>query len=176
MKQHVHSIAMLVFASLIALPCLAAGPSLRPGLWEYTSHRSGAGVVLPPELSRLSPEQQARFRKAMTGIETGQHTMTTHSCLTADQIRHMSFNPEKGRDEKECKSTVKQLSSDRWSMTTHCSRKEGSEQDISGTMHVIDSGHVEQDVTISMREGAQQNHQQMHMVGHWISADCGKAD
>ncbi len=164
----------LLATGMVAFPCLAQGPNLRPGLWENTVHREGAGVVLPPELSRLSPEQQARFKQAMTKIETGQHGMVTRSCLTVDQIRHMSLGSMAGKDEEGCHSTTKQLSSDRWSITTHCSRPDGSEQDVMGTMHMVDSGHVISDMTMQMSQGGQQTHQKMHMDGKWVSADCGK--
>jgi hypothetical protein len=166
---------LLVFVSgMVTLPCLAQSPNLRPGLWQYTSHREGAGVVLPPELSRLPPEQQARIKAAMTRIETGQHDMTVHSCLTADEIRHMSPATMGGKDDRECHSTTKSLSSDRWSITTQCSRHDGSQQNVQGTLHLIDSGHVESDMTMSMGEGGQLTHQKMHMDGKWVSADCGK--
>ena len=165
----------LVFlvTGMVAFPCLAQAPNLRPGLWQYTIQREGAGVVLPPEVSRLPPEQQARIKAAMTSALTGKHNMTVSGCLTADEIKHMSFNPQKD-DDKECKSTSRQLSSNTWSMSKHCSRADGAEEDFKGVMHVIDSGRIEQDMTMSMGDGGQQTHQKMHMDGKWVSADCGK--
>lgn len=163
----------LLVTGMVAFPCLAQAPNLRPGLWQYTIQREGVGVMLPPEMSRLPPERQARIKAAMARAQTGQHNMTVPGCLTADEIKHMSFNPRED-DDKECKSTAKQLSSNTWSMSKHCSREDGGEEDFKGIMHVIDSGHVEQDMTMSMGEGGQRTHQKVHMDGKWVSADCGK--
>lgn len=163
----------LLAAGMVAFPCLAQGPNLRPGLWEYTIQREGVGVVLPSGLSQLPPEQQARIKAAMARAQTGMHNNTVRECLTAEEIKHMSFNPQND-DDKKCKSTASQLSPNTWSTSTHCSREDGGEEDVNGTMHVIDSGHVESDMTMSMGEGGQQTHQKMHMDGKWVSADCGK--
>lgn len=164
---------VLLVTSMVAFPCLAQAPNLRPGLWQYTIQREGVGVVLPSGMSQVPPEQQARIKAAMARAQTGQHNMTVPECLTADEIKHMSFNAQKD-DDKECKSTARQLSSNTWSMSKHCSRADGGEADFNGIMRVIDSGHIEQDMTMSMGEGGQQTHQKMHMDGKWVSADCGK--
>lgn len=171
--MRIRPVLFLLVTGMVAFPCLAQAPSLRPGLWQYTIQREGAGMVLPSGLSRLPPEQQARIKAAMAKAQTGQHNRSVPGCLTADEIRHMSFNPRKD-DDKECKSTVKSLSSNKWSMSKHCSRQDGSQEDSNGIMHVIDSRHVEFDMAMTMGEGGQQTHQKVHMDGKWVSANCGK--
>ncbi len=162
------SFLMIILLSLTAFA--QTTPNIKPGLWEYTSTVTGSGVVMPPDFDKLPPEKQEKFRKMYKDLETKPHTFKSSECLTEEKIKKMELDMKK--TDKVCERSVKQNSSDTWTITEHSKNDEGTEESIIH-YHVLSRAHAEISGEVTISAGGKVHKSEIKGDAHWVSSDCG---
>lgn len=166
-----------LFAGLaVALIASASEPvklNIRPGLWEIASESQikGAPPLPSDQLSRLTPEQRARFEAAMQNsmAQAAKPHLAKH-CLTPEKIaRGLDVDHH---DDRKCEKKIVTNSGNEMEVTEKCAEDNGSTlldehfqlsgpDAVSGTVHMdrtSDGKTMSVDSTIH---------------GKWLGASCG---
>jgi hypothetical protein len=157
---------------------LMAGGKITPlnvktGLWQNTATTTiTGGLGIPPEMmSRLTPEQRARYEAAMKHEANGTpRTRTTKSCLTQKKLNEDPFSDRKRADMK-CKETVINSTSSDLDIREQC-EEESSNSDIHMKIHAIDSEHVVGNSEVTATMGGRTMHSTMKLDFKWVGATC----
>jgi hypothetical protein len=157
---------------------LMAGGKITPlnvktGLWQNTATTTvTGGLGIPPEMmSRLTPEQRARYEAAMKSHANGTpRTRTYKSCLTQKQLNEDPF-ADPNRKEMKCQQTVIKSTGSDLEVREQCG--EGtSNGDVHIKFHAIDSEHVVGSGETTATMGGRTMHSTMKMEFKWVGATC----
>ncbi len=165
------SICLLVAALLLpAAPVArAAGPDIKPGLWERTITMEGgmSGVTGMPELDKVPPEQRAQIEKLMAAM-TGKPTIV-RECVTAENARKWE-DYARDRTERGCTSTVTEETAKRVVTAVSCDGGAST-----GTLEFVSDGPEHMTGTFSMvrRKDGKEHSMRMKMISRWLGAECG---
>lgn len=144
--------------------------NIKTGLWEVTMTRSANGEMpMPAEyMSRLTPEQRARFEAAMK--ERSTHTYT--SCVKKEDVDGSLLN---SRDNRDCTVTILKSTSSELDGKMSCNM-EGMRGDGTMNMHVLDSGHTQGVTHMTMTGNGKTLNTDATISGKWIGSDCKGKD
>jgi hypothetical protein len=157
---------------------LMAGGKITPlnvktGLWQNTATTIvTGGLGIPPEMmSRLTPEQRARYEAAMKHEANGTpRTRTTKSCLTQKNLNEDPFGKE-SREDMKCKETVITSTGSDLEVREQCSGGTSS-SDIHMKAHAIDSEHVVGTTETTVTMGGRTMHSTGKIDFKWLGATC----
>jgi len=126
---------IVIAAMLLSSTALAQAKfqplNVRTGLWESTVTSTTSGQMpLPAELlSRLAPEQRAKFESRMKGNSAPKtRTFTNKDCETKEKLSEQPFSSQ-----KECKQTILTSSTTKAEVKMVC---EFGDVRSNGTMHI----------------------------------------
>jgi len=165
------SICFLVAAALFALAPVAraAGPDLKPGLWErtVTMQTPMPAIAGMPELDQVPPEQRAQIEKLIATM-AGKPTIV-RECVTPDMLKQWD-DFARDRTERGCTSTVTEQTPQRVVMSLSC---EGGKS--TGTLEFNAQGRERMTGTISMVHASDGGERRMKIntSSRWLSAECG---
>jgi hypothetical protein len=162
----------------LALVLLAEGAepiklNVKPGLWEIASQGQidGAPPIPEDQLSRLTPEQRAKFEAAMqASMANAAKPRLTKHCVTPEKIAQ-GLNFERHNDAS-CQRKVVANSASEMEFSEDCSNDNGStaisehfqlggSEQITGTVHVVrTSGGKTMTINSTIH-------------GKWLGASCG---
>jgi hypothetical protein len=144
--------------------------NIKTGLWEVTYTRSANGEMpMPAEyMSRLTPEQRARFEAAMK--EKSTHTYK--SCVKKEDVDGSLLNSKNNRD---CNVTILKSSSTELDGKMSCN-VEGMRGDGTMNMTVLDSEHTKGVTHMTMTGNGKTFNTDATLSSKWISSDCKGAD
>jgi hypothetical protein len=169
--MRLRSICWFVAGALLAGAPVAraAGPDLKPGLWERTVTMQSPMPAMAgmPELDRVPPEQRAQLEKLLATM-AGKPTIL-RECVTPEMLAKWDdFARE--RTEQGCTSTVKEQTPQRVVMALSC---EGGKS--TGTLEFNVKGREQMTGTISMVHTAEDGarHMKINTSSRWLNADCG---
>jgi hypothetical protein len=147
--------------------------NVKTGLWQDTATTIvTGGLGIPPEMmSRLTPEQRARYEAAMKHEANGTpKTRTYKACLTQKQLNEEPF-ADRNHGNMKCKETVINSTSSDFEVREQCA--EGSaNSDIHMKVHAIDSGHVVGNSETTATMGGRTMHSTMKLDFKWVGATC----
>jgi len=143
---------------------------IKTGLWEVTySRRANGEVPIPAEyISRLTPEQRARFEAAMK--ENSTHTYK--SCVKKEDVDGSLLNSKNNRD---CNVTILKSTSTELDGKMACNM-EGMNGNGTMNMHVIDSEHTKGVTHMTMTGNGKTFNTDATISSKWISSDCKGAE
>src|SRR6185437_10511547 len=125
---------------------------VKPGLWETTTTSQSSGMP-PIDVSKLTPEQRARFEAALRAQQAkGAQTHTNKSCLTKEKLKDIFSDMEKGSD-MSCKRTIASNTRSVADFKMECT--DGTGRKTNGTLHVeaVSRESVKGTMKMSMGDG-----------------------
>ena len=143
---------------------------IKTGLWEVTYTRSANGEMPTSAeyMSKLTPEQRARFEAAMK--ERSTHTYK--SCVKKEDIDGSLLNSKNNRD---CTVTILKSTSSELDGKMSCNM-EGMRGDGTMNMHVLDSGHTQGVTHMTMTGNGKTLNTDATISSKWIASDCKGAE
>jgi hypothetical protein len=174
MKQTLAS--MIAALSMVPAVATAASLNMKPGLWEIRATTRHLGrPPLPPDLvSKMTPDQRARFEAAMKAqASRPPQTSVTRNCVTQKDLdKPIPFDPG-GRD-KSCKNTI--LKSTRTLQLIHIECP--GTPPVSGNWKFAAADPKNMTGSMNMKIGAAGNTMTVNseFAGKWLSASCEGAD
>ncbi len=140
--------------------------NIKTGLWEVTYSRSATGEMpMPAEyMSRLTPEQRARFEAAMKRNST--HTY--RSCVKKEDVDGSLLN---SRDNRDCKVTILKSTSSELDGKMACNM-EGMNGNGTMNMHVLDSEHTKGVTHMTLTGNGKTLNSDATLSSKWIGSDC----
>lgn len=169
MKNPIISVAACA-ALLLATASHAEG--MKPGLWEFTTQVSGAGVPAMPAI----PEAQRKQMEAM-GIKLptaagGGMGITTRVCITPDQAKK-GVPPNSEKNGEKCEQTDVKTSGKTTTWKMVCTGKH--KMTGNGSITYDNADHFSGETTMNMEEGPQgATSMNNKYSGTFISTDCKK--
>lgn len=148
---------------------------VKTGLWEttLTNQMNGAPAIPPDLLSRMTPEQRAKFEEAMKArAAQGAHTTTHQSCLTKDKLNqplNLTNRP------KECTYQVITSSSSKQEIQYECAIG-GAKQTGTLRIEAIDSSDIKGSMRINMAAGDRTSSTMTEFTSKWLGAACSEKD
>lgn len=170
-----------VFAAIIVTlsGSLWAAPKIQPlnvktGLWQTTMTMTRAGEMPLPSnmLSRLTPEQRARFEARIKADSVGTHTRTYKGCLTQEQLANPNFTKD-----EQCTWTTLQSNSTRIKGAVSCNYKDSSMKlHGSGEFVALDREHVKGSVHMTARGSGRTMDTTSDFSSKWLGPRCGNVN
>jgi hypothetical protein len=147
----------------------AAGPELKPGLWERTvTMQSGMPDLSGmPGLDQLPPEQRAQVEKMMAAM-AGKPT-TVRECVTPEMVKEWE-NYARGRTENGCTQTVTEQSPQRVVMTMSC---DGGASSGTAEFNARGPEHMTGVINMVHRTKDGERRMKIDMTSRWLAAECG---
>jgi hypothetical protein len=165
--------AMLLFSSAAWAQNKFQPLNVKTGLWEstVTSTRTGQ-VPIPAELlSRLSPEQRAKFEARMKANSAPKATtVTKKDCETKEKLAEQPFN-----NQKECKQTIVTSSNTKVEIKVSC---EFGDIKANGTMQVeaLTPESVKGSGQMASNGGGQSMSMNTSFTAKWLGPTCGSVE
>jgi hypothetical protein len=168
---------IVIAGMLLSSTALAQGKfqplNVRTGLWESTVTSATTGQMpLPTELlSRLTPEQRAKFEARMKGNSASKtRTFTNKDCETKEKLSEQPFS-----NQKECKQTIITSSSTKAEVKMAC---EFGDVRSSGTMHidVLSPESVKGSGQMTSNGGGHTMTVNTTFTGKWLGSSCGNVE
>ena len=166
----------LIAIVLLSSPIWAADSfqplNVKTGLWESTSTVTVNGQIGLPEdmLSKLTPEQRARYEARMQANAGGRTTThTNQSCLTPEKLNHGTLFDDK---EMGCRQTVLNSNSSKLELHVVCQNNDMSAQ---GTLQIeaLNSESVKGSGTMSITSQSHTMNSKTSLTAKWVGASCG---
>lgn len=158
--------------ALLGVPLLAlAADSLdvKLGLWETSIVTDAQGITVPKGvLDKLPPDRRAKVMAEMKKNE-GRRTITTKSCVTAEDIRKGAFRAEEDK-ESSCKTTITAQTRSVQEATVVCTGEEPR------TSHIKIQATDREHMTGTIDNTTEHGKFHMQMSGKWVGASCAGAD
>lgn len=159
----------VMIAGLTAVLAAQGAPKMnvKMGLWEMTSTMSMSGDMPGVDMSKMTPEQQAQMKAAMS--QMANKPETTKSCLTKEKFENGQMMSER----QNCKQTLVANTASAYDVKVECAEKDGTttngrfhfEAPTSDTVHgTIETTSVSRGRTMNMKGT---------ITGKWLGADCG---
>lgn len=149
---------------------LAQGPApkvnIKMGLWELTTVMQMSGDAPMPDMSKMTPEQQAQMKAAM-GSMMAPRTTTNQTCMTKEKFEKGQFD-----ESKDCTHTITTNTASVLEMAVTCKQDQGVSK---GTMHMEAPTSSTMKGTFTGAATMQGKTMKMNgtMTGKWLGADCG---
>jgi len=163
----------VIAVMLLSSTALAQGKfqplNVKTGWWESTVTTTTSGhMPLPAELlSRLTPEQRAKFESRMKGNSAPKtRTLTNKDCETKEKLSEQPFSSQ-----KECKQTIITSSSTKAELKMVC---EFGDVRSSGTMHidVLSPESVKGSGEMTSSGGGHTMTVNTSFSGKWLGSSC----
>jgi len=160
------SLVLLVAGSSMLCAGLAHAEAMKPGLWEFSTQMSGAGMPAMPAI----PEAQRKQMESM-GIKMPQAGgVTTKVCITPEQAKQ-GVPPSIGNEQEKCEQTDIKTSGKTTSWKMVCGGKHKASG--SGSVTYDNPEHFSGETTMNMQDGPQGlMTMQNKFRGSFIAADC----
>ncbi len=144
--------------------------NVRTGLWESTVTSTTTGQMpIPAELlSKLTPEQRAKFEARMKGNSAPRtSTHTNKDCETKEKLAEQPFSSQ-----KECQQTVVTSTSTKAEIKMECNF---GDVRSSGVMHidVLSPESVKGSGQMTSNGGGRSMTINTSFSSKWVSASCG---
>lgn len=144
--------------------------NVKPGLWESTNTWTTSGEMPIPEsmLSRLTPEQRARFEervKANSAAKT--HTNTDKHCVTREDLQ----NPPQLGERAECTWTMLESTGTRARGNATC-RTEGITMTGTGEFDAPDQEHMKGSIHLTSTGGGHSMTTDATFTSRWLGSGC----
>lgn len=177
-KRAVHG-AVIALLGLMAGLGQAAGPDIKPGLWEMQMQQAqGAGMPdmakmqqamqqMQAQMAQMPPEQRKMMEQQMGNMGVAFSDKGVRICMTADDIKREAIPVS----DDNCKNTIKTRSAKRWVMSTVCTQPQ-----MVGEAEAIFESPTAYAVKMkgTMTEKGKSRPFDMSMRWKYVSADCGK--
>ncbi|CAG4884221.1 conserved exported protein of unknown function [Georgfuchsia toluolica] len=145
------SLTLLVACFSVVCASSAHAEGMKPGLWEFTTQTSGAGMPAMPAI----PEAQRKQMEAM-GIKIpqagGGMGVTTKVCITPEQAKK-GVPPNSDKDGEKCEQTDVKTSGKTTSWKMVCSGKH--KMTGNGSVTYDSPEHFSGETTMNMQDGPQ---------------------
>lgn len=163
-------LVLLAVCSSVVCTGLAHAEGMKPGLWEFTTQMSGAGMPAMPSI----PEAQRKQMEAM-GIKLpqaggGGMNITTKVCITPEQAKK-GVPPNVDKDGEKCEQTDVKVSGKTTSWKMVCTGK----HKVTGSGSVTHDSpeHFSGETTMNMQDGPQGPAAMNNKFsGSFLSANC----
>jgi len=164
------AIAVVLFASVALAQSKFQPLNVKPGLWESTTTSTTAGQMpVPAELlSKLTPEQRAKFEARMKSNSASRTNTFTHkSCETKEKLAEQPFD-----DKQECKQTLLTSTSTAAEIRMSC---QFGDVTSTGTMkiHVLSPESVKGSGQMTSNGGGHTMNVNTSFSAKWLGASCG---
>lgn len=171
MKKSVASFSACVAACLAPL-CTAHAEGMKPGMWEFSTQMSGAGMPAMPTITDAQRKQMEAMGIKMPQMSGGGMGITTKICITPEQAKQ-GVPPSVGKDQEKCEQTDIKTSGKTTSWKMVCSGKH--KMTGSGSVTYDSAEHFSGETTMNMEDSP---HGPMTMnnkfSGTFITAECKK--
>jgi hypothetical protein len=144
--------------------------NIKTGLWQMTmtSAVSGRPPMPADALTRMSPEQRARYEAAMSKRASGvPKTRTRNNCVTKEQLNKDPFSDEK----KSCSRTVLKSTGSKMDIREVC-EGDGVRSDMTIQIEALNSESVKGSSHVTTAGGDRTMNINMNFTGKWIGAVC----
>lgn len=150
--------------------------NVKPGAWEMTVTTVTSGMKLSPELSaKMTPAQRAQMEQMVKSREGKPHTMTSHSCITKEDLSQDRIIKEMEDEDEDtavqCKIKVISKSSSKLVLDQLCPGPPSST-----THFTIETKSTEHIVAIGNRSEAGSGKSRIDIRGQWLSPSCDGLD
>lgn len=164
-------VAMIVLSSAAWAQKKFQPLNVKPGLWQSTSTITTSGQMpMPAEiLSKLTPEQRARFEQRMKADSAPKtRTTTARDCETKEQLEKAPFS-----DNKECTQTLLTSTSSRAELSVVCHMGDVTSR---GHMNIeaLNSENVRGTGEMSATGEGHTFTSKVAFTGKWLGASCRK--
>ena len=146
--------------------------NVKTGLWESTITTTAAGHIALPDdlLSRLSPEQRARYEarvKANSGERTRTHT--DKSCVTKEKLQSGNLFEA----DEQCTQTILNSSGSKLQLRVEC---ESERMKSNGTLllEAIGTENVKGSGTMEMTSSGHKMNSKTSLTAKWVGPSCGE--
>jgi hypothetical protein len=167
------TLALIAPAALLAAPALGADTlDVKLGLWqmEYRIKTTGTGTGTVPaaSLEKMTPEQRAKYEKAMAAAQRSMadRTFTERTCVTPEDLKKNDFGMPNDDDEEKCTTTVVTQTKTKLEARVACqgpSKRTGSARfEMTGR----------EQMTGAMEFATSTGRMTMDLKGKWLSASC----
>lgn len=167
----------LLLTTLLGLQFLHAEPTIRPGVWEYTSTiKSQSGEIeksmaqMNQQMASLPPEQRKMMEKMMAsqGVTQNAKGTTVRVCVTKENIKEGLMPPSDGQ----CQQKVLRRNGNTVWFTFTCKGNPPSSGE--GEFTFVGDNAYKGKTTIRTMSQGKPEVIQMNQTGKWISNDCKK--
>ncbi len=170
-------IPLFALTALFLTSATAQTLNVKPGLWQVTSTREGAGAPpsMPPEklaqmqqaMEKMPPEGRARMEAMMKGAGGG--STTSQSCVLAEDLKKPLAL---GASSENCTRTVLSSSPTGQEIRVECDSKGRKSTSM---MKMSTAGPEAWNATLDVNMTGPQGPMIMKtkMAGKWLSSDCG---
>ena len=172
MNKSVALFAARIATCTIALcASLAHADTMKPGLWEFTTQMSGAGMPAMPKISDAQRKQMEAMGIKMPQMSDGGIGITTKVCITPEQAKK-GVPPSTDKNGEKCEQTDVKTSGNTTSWKMVCTGKR--KMTGSGTMTYNGTDQFSGETTINMEQGPQGVPSTMNnkYSGKFLTADC----
>ena len=150
--------------------------NIKPGTWEMTVTTVASGMKLSPELSaKMTPAQRAQMEQMIKSREGKPHTMTSHSCITKEDLSQDRIIKEMEDEDEDtavqCKVKVLSKSSSKLVLDQLCPGPPGST-----THFTIETKSTEHIVALGNRSEVGSGKSRIDIRGQWLSPSCNGLD
>ena len=159
---------------VVTTACLFAGfahaDSMKPGLWEFTTQMSGAGMPTMPAIPEAQRKQMEAMGIKMPQMSGGGMGITTKVCISAEQAKK-GVPPNSDKDGEKCEQTDVKTNGKTTSWKMICTGKR--KVTGSGTVTYDSNEKFSGETTMNIEDGP---HGPMNMnnkySGKFLTADC----
>lgn len=170
----------LLAMSLLALPgagLMAAGPDMKPGLWEMTNNVSSSNPQTQAamdevrrQLAAMAPEQRQAIQQMLekNGVQAdlgAGGALRTKVCMTREMIERKEVPMQEG----DCTHKMTPLGANRMKVVFACTRPHASGE---GEMTVDSPTRYHAQMRVHSQDQGNQA-VDMDINGRWLAADCG---
>ena len=166
----------LALASILITATLWAADKFQPlnvrtGLWESTMTTTATGQTRVPDdlLSRLSPEQRARY-EARVRANSGQRsrTFTNKSCLTKEKLQSGTLF----EGERHCTETVLNSSASKLQLRVEC-ESQGMKTQGTLLLEAIGTENVKGSGSMALTSSGHTMNSNTSLSAKWLGPSCG---
>jgi len=164
------AITMVFVASAVLAQSKFQPLNVKPGLWESTTTSNTDGQMPIPAdlLSKLTPEQRAKFEARMKSNSTSRTNTFTHkNCETKEKLAEQPFD-----DKNECKQTLLTSTSTEAEIKMSC---QFGDVTSTGTMkiHVLSPERVQGSGQMTSNGGGHTMNVNTSFSAKWLGSSCG---
>ena len=168
MKKLFVTFGITTVATFSSLSALAEG--MKPGLWEFTTQMSGAGMPAMPAIPEAQRKQMEAMGIKMPQMAGGGMGITTKVCISAEQAKK-GVPPNSDKNGEKCEQTDVKTSGKTTSWKMSCTGKH--KMTGSGSITNDSAEKFNGETTMNMEDGP---HGPMAMnnkfSGKFLGADC----
>lgn len=164
------SLALLVACSTVVCAGLAHAEGMKPGLWEFNTQTSGAGMPAMPAIPEAQRKQMEAMGIKMPQAGGGGMGVTTKVCITPEQAKK-GVPPNSDKDGEKCEQTDVKTSGKTTSWKMVCTGKH--KVTGSGSVTYDSPEHFSGETTMNMQDGPRGvTTMNNKFSGTFVSANC----